>query len=115
MRVGRDRRLSVQTSGYWACEQPSTARRLSGADGSPLRGEESAEQWLRDVDQSGSARDPRVRGSTTTTAKAAGEFAEKTPHASLRAWGTVGRRGVLRMNTQKDGQLMGQRRREDVA
>ena len=52
---------------------------------------------------------------TPTTAKAASEFAEKTTHARLRGRGTVGRRGIVLMNAQKDGQLMGQRCREDVA
>jgi hypothetical protein len=69
---------------------------------------------LRDVDQSGGPRDPRVRGATTT-AKAASEFAKQPAHAWLRSRGTGIRRGIFLMNAEKDGKLMGQRRREDIS
>jgi hypothetical protein len=68
---------------------------------------------LRDVDQSGSPRDPCVRSSAT--AEAAGDLTEKPTHAWLGSGGTGIRRGAFLMNAEKDGELMGQRRREYIS
>jgi hypothetical protein len=116
MRDDRCRRLSLRHPRpllYWDAKSPVESCGIRGGDGSPLGGQKSAEQRLRDVDESGGSRDPCVGGSAT--AETAGDLAEKAAHAWLRGGGTGIRCGGFLMNAKKNGELMGQRRRKHIS